>query len=157
MSRLARPTTSSVYNPNILHTVMGYIFYLLEAGIANEISSFKWRKIFTFLKNWIFSNWINNLTDHTQEQKISLQFDLLKTHILLSETKFKPSLRLFWAHYPHDLFLRCFNVMPTFKTMAQHWPSIGSTSGDGWMVMNGYGREWIDTILSFHYFSFYRI
>ena len=33
------------------------IFHSFKAGIANAISSFKWRKIFIFMKNKHFPNW----------------------------------------------------------------------------------------------------
>ena len=44
--------------------VLVSIFHSFEAGIANAISSFKWRKIFLFMKNNHLQYWIirNNLT-----------------------------------------------------------------------------------------------
>ena len=44
---------------NDISELLTSIFHSFEAGIANAISSFKWRKIFIFMKNSHLQYWIN--------------------------------------------------------------------------------------------------
>ena len=67
-SLLSRITTLADKTFNLLNPAPAELFQIIflsfKAGIANAISSFKWRKIFIFMKNKHLSNWNIWLAEH---------------------------------------------------------------------------------------------
>ena len=73
-------------NPNAAE-LFRTIFHSFEAGIANAISSSKWRKVMIFMSKWTFSNVYVRLTKHLPQDILKNWFEFiwsdicLKTHI----------------------------------------------------------------------------
>ena len=60
-----------------------FISHSFEAGIANAISSFKWRKIFLFMKNRRHPRWIIWLTEHPFRTILSISVAFILVQHLL--------------------------------------------------------------------------